>query len=162
MKSGKTRSVNSNKTKSTQNCLELMENQLSSSGILPRIHIEILRQIQKDLKTPHIHPEQLEGILLTSMFSDIDWTKTGKEFPLGHWSSLGPGNVENSMGRMLTNLKIQMGAAGRITKIQTLVDKLQDGYRTKSIMNDLKQDGTSNVFSEASRHKIKEMGNIEF
>ena len=50
---------------------------------------------------------------------------------------------------------------GRLTKIQTLVDRLQDGSRTKSIMNDLKQDGLSNVFSEASRLEIKEMGNIE-
>ena len=49
----------------------------------------------------------------------------------------------------------------RITKLQTLVDRLQGGYRTKSIMNDLKQDGISNVFSEASRRKIKDMGNIE-
>ena len=40
----------------------------------------------------------------------------------------------------------------RMTKIQTLVGKLQDGYRTKSI---------SNTFSEASRLTIKEMGNIE-
>ena len=48
----------------------------------------------------------------------------------------------------------------RITKRQTLVDKLQDGYRTKSIMNDLQQVGKSNVFSEASRLKVKEMGNI--
>ena len=45
--------------------------------------------------------------------------------------------------------------------MQTLVDRLQDGYRTMSIMNDLKQDGTSNEFSEASRGKIKEMGNTE-
>ena len=37
----------------------------------------------------------------------------------------------------------------RITKIQTLVDRQQDGYRTKPIM------------SEASRRTIKEMGNIE-
>ena len=50
----------------------------------------------------------------------------------------------------------------RITKIQTLVDRLPDGYRTKSIMKDLKQEGISNVFSEASRRTIKEMGNIEF
>ena len=52
-------------------------------------------------------------------------------------------------------------AEERITKRQTLVDRLQDGYRTKSIVNDLNQDGFSNVFSEASRRKIKEMGNIE-
>ena len=46
-------------------------------------------------------------------------------------------------------------------KYKLLVDKLQDGYRTKSIMNDLKQDGISSVFSEAPRPKIKEMGNVE-
>ena len=48
----------------------------------------------------------------------------------------------------------------RITKVQTLVDRLQDGCRTKSIMYDLKQDGKSNEFSEASRRKIKDIGNI--
>ena len=45
--------------------------------------------------------------------------------------------------------------------MQTLVDRLQDGYRTKSIMNDLKKDGISSEFSEASRRKLKEMGNFE-
>ena len=49
----------------------------------------------------------------------------------------------------------------RITKMQTLVDRLQGGYRTKSIMNDLKRNGVSNEFSEASRRTIEEMGNIE-
>ena len=46
----------------------------------------------------------------------------------------------------------------RIANIQTFVDRLQDGYRTKSTMNDLKQDGKSIVFSEPSRRKIKEEG----
>ena len=43
----------------------------------------------------------------------------------------------------------------------TLVDKLQDGYRTKSIINDLGKKGITNTFSEASRRTIKELGNIE-
>ena len=44
----------------------------------------------------------------------------------------------------------------RMTEMQNLVDKLQDGYRDKSIIEDLKLKGASNVFS-----KLKEMGNIE-
>ena len=51
--------------------------------------------------------------------------------------------------------------AERMTKIQTLVGKLQDGYRTNSIINDLEKKGISNTFSEASRRTIKDMGNIE-
>ena len=54
------------------------------------------------------------------MFNDIDWTKKrnsaefpipsrvsdyAKEFPRGHWSFLGPGNGQSSMGRVLTNQK---------------------------------------------------------
>ena len=49
----------------------------------------------------------------------------------------------------------------RMSKIQTSMDKLQDGYRTKSIINDLEKKSFSNTFSEASRRTIKEMGNIE-
>ena len=40
MKSGKARSVYSDKTKSMHNYLELMENHLSSSGVYHRIHID--------------------------------------------------------------------------------------------------------------------------
>ena len=50
----------------------------------------------------------------------------------------------------------------KMTKIQTLVDKLQDGYHTKSIINDLRKKDISSTFSEASRRTIKELGNIEF
>ena len=46
-------------------------------------------------------------------------------------------------------------------QVQTLVDKLQDEYRTNSMINDLEKNGTSNTFSEASRRTIKELGNIE-
>ena len=46
----------------------------------------------------------------------------------------------------------------RMTQIQTLVDKLQDGYLTNSIINDLEKKGISHTFSEASRRTIKEMG----
>ena len=49
-----------------------------------------------------------------------------------------------------------------MTKVQTLIDELQDGYRTKSIINDSEKKGISNTFSEASRRTIKELGNIEF
>ena len=49
----------------------------------------------------------------------------------------------------------------RITKMQTVVDRLHNGYRTKSIMNDLKQGGKSNKFREASRREMNEMGNME-
>ena len=49
----------------------------------------------------------------------------------------------------------------RMTKILTLVDKLQDVYRSNSIINDLKKKCKSNTFSEVSRCIIKEMINIE-
>ena len=49
----------------------------------------------------------------------------------------------------------------RMTEMQNLVDRLQDGYRDKSIIKDLKQEGVSNVFSEESKRKLKEMSNIE-
>ena len=43
----------------------------------------------------------------------------------------------------------------RMTKIQTLVDKLQDEYRTNSVISDLEKKGISNTFSEASRRTFK-------
>ena len=49
----------------------------------------------------------------------------------------------------------------RMTKIQTLVDKPQDGHGTKSIIHDLGEKCISNTFSEASRRTIKDLGNIE-
>ena len=48
----------------------------------------------------------------------------------------------------------------RMTKMQTSVDKLQDRYRTKSIIKDL-EIGISNTFIVAPRRTIKELGNIE-
>ena len=38
---------------------------------------------------------------------------------------------------------------------------MQDGYRDKSIIEDLKQEGVSNGFSEESQRKLEKMGNIE-
>ena len=49
----------------------------------------------------------------------------------------------------------------RMTKIQTLVDKLPDAYQTKSIINDLGEKAASNTLSEAFKRTIKELGNIE-
>ena len=49
----------------------------------------------------------------------------------------------------------------RMTKTQTLVNNLQEGYQTKSIINDLGKKGISNTFSEASRRTIKELVNSE-
>ena len=48
-----------------------------------------------------------------------------------------------------------------MTEIQNLVDRLQDGYRDKSIIKDLKQEGVFNVVSEQSKRKLKEMCSIE-
>ena len=48
-----------------------------------------------------------------------------------------------------------------MTEMQNLVYKLQDGYRDKSIIKDLKQGGVSNVSSEESKRQLKEMENIE-
>ena len=45
-----------------------------------------------------------------------------------------------------------------MTEMQNLVDRLQDGYRDKSIIKDLKQEGVSNVISGESKRKLKEMG----
>ena len=47
------------------------------------------------------------------------------------------------------------------TRRQNLVDRLLEGYRNKSIIVDLKQEGVSNVFSEESKRKLKKIGNIE-
>ena len=47
-----------------------------------------------------------------------------------------------------------------MTKIQTLVDQLQAGHQTKSIINDVVKKGICNTFSEASRRTIKELGSI--
>ena len=49
----------------------------------------------------------------------------------------------------------------RMTEMQKKVDGLQDGCHDKSIIKALKQEGVSNVFSEESKRKLKEMGNIE-
>ena len=49
----------------------------------------------------------------------------------------------------------------RITEMENLVNELQDGYSDKSIIEDLKQEGVSNAFSEAAKRKLKEMGNNE-
>ena len=42
------------------------------------------------------------------------------------------------------------------------MDKLQDGDRTNSIINDLGKKGIFNIFSEASKRTIKERDDIEF
>ena len=48
-----------------------------------------------------------------------------------------------------------------MTEMQNSVDRLQHGYRDKSIIKDLKQEDVSNAFSEESKRKLKEMGNID-
>ena len=48
-----------------------------------------------------------------------------------------------------------------MTEMQILVDRLQDGHRNKSIVEGLKQTGVSIVFSEESKRKLKDLGNIE-
>ena len=49
----------------------------------------------------------------------------------------------------------------RMTEMKNLADRLLDGYRDKSIIENLKQEAVPNVFKEESKHKLKEMGNIE-
>ena len=46
-------------------------------------------------------------------------------------------------------------------EMQNLFDRLQDGYRDKSFIKDMKQEGAPNVLSEESKRKPKEMDNIE-
>ena len=48
-----------------------------------------------------------------------------------------------------------------MTEMPNLVDRLQDGYRDKTFVQDLKQEGVCNVFSEESKRKREERGNIE-
>ena len=48
-----------------------------------------------------------------------------------------------------------------MSKIQVVVDKVRTGYQTESIIRDQVKKGKSNIFSEASRGKIKEFGNVE-
>ena len=48
-----------------------------------------------------------------------------------------------------------------MTRIQTLVEKLQAGYHAKSIIDDLGKKRTSNTLSKASRRTIKELGIFE-
>ena len=48
-----------------------------------------------------------------------------------------------------------------MSQIHEVGDKLRTGYQTESIINDLEKKGTSNMFSEASRRTIKELGNVE-
>ena len=49
----------------------------------------------------------------------------------------------------------------RMTELQNLVGRLQDGYRDKSLIKGLKQECVSSEFSEESKRKPKDMGNIE-
>ena len=48
-----------------------------------------------------------------------------------------------------------------MTKIQRLVGKLQDGYRTKSIMDDWSRKEHPTCSAKLQRRTVKEMGNIE-
>ena len=62
----------------TENYLELMENQLSSSGIFPRTYfIGDPPEHPKDTcKFKNNEPENFEDrIIFMSMFNDIEWTK---------------------------------------------------------------------------------------
>ena len=55
-----------------------MENQLSSSGIFPKIYL--IADSPKDLQDRNIEPEHAEGrIIFMSTFNDIGWTKKGNE-----------------------------------------------------------------------------------
>ena len=42
----------------------------------------------------------------------------------------------------------------RMTEMQNLLDRPQEGYRDTSNVKDLKQEGVSNVFSEKSERKL--------
>ena len=48
-----------------------------------------------------------------------------------------------------------------ITEMQNLVDRLKDGCREKSIIEDLKQKGVSNVLSEESKRKLEGTAKID-
>ena len=49
----------------------------------------------------------------------------------------------------------------QITEMQHLVDRLKDGCCEKSIIQDLKQKGVSNVLSEESKRKLEGMAKID-
>ena len=73
-----------------------MEKQLNSSGIFTSL--QILQEIQRDLKRKKIEPEEFRGrIIFMSMFNDIDWTKK-ERFLQGHWTFLGLGSEKKWYG----------------------------------------------------------------
>ena len=47
----------------------------------------------------------------------------------------------------------------RMAKMQKLADRLQHGYRDKSIMKDVKQEDVTNVFTEESKRTLEKLGN---
>ena len=83
--------------------------------ILPGISsLQILREIQTDLRKRNIEPEKFTDRIIMSTFNDIDWTKKGndgiclsnsekvkeyaKSFSQGHWTFLGLGDEEKWYG----------------------------------------------------------------
>ena len=48
-----------------------------------------------------------------------------------------------------------------MTEMHNLVDRLQDVYHDRCIIKGWKHEGESNVFSEESKRKLIEMGNVE-
>ena len=71
--------------------------------------LSLLREIQNDLETKNIKPEDfMDQIIFMSVFNDIEWKKNDEDcisnaeeirnyamkFLLGHWTFLGPGSEE--------------------------------------------------------------------
>ena len=82
------------------------------------------------------------------------WRDTHKDVHSTVQGVAGKCNETLSEGPCLNNAKEENSFQ---VDLQKLVQR-QDGYRTTSTMKDLKQESVSNVFSEASKRTIKEMG----
>ena len=124
LRNGKVNWKTSNKPTHSENYVESMENQLSSSGQFSQHvhHWRFLKEIQEDSNDRKIKPEQLEGrILFMSMFNDIAWTSKGnssdcvsnsekeRDYAKGFRKDTGHSSVLekkiNGMERALINLK---------------------------------------------------------
>ena len=90
-----------------QSCLELMEKQLNSSGIVPKVlqHCKFFRRSRTTCRRRTSNPSTFtDRSIFMSMFNDIEWAKRNidetcisnsekvKRFSRGHWAFVGLGD----------------------------------------------------------------------
>ena len=97
---------NFNKLILTENCLELMENRLSSSGIFSQDvrHWKSSEKSRETCKKQNIEPENFQdSIIFMSMFNDSDWTRRGNSeqcfFTEQVWTFFGSGSEKKWYGK---------------------------------------------------------------